>query len=537
MQKLKHFFLQPWLYLFILVIGVFLKFYTLDHKLFWYDEIATVMQVAAADNIFEIDPGEVNKIENISYYTELLNHRQWDYPLGEQLKAQLQNMNLNPLHYTLLSFWYRIVGDDIVHYRLFSVFIFLLTLPFLFVLAKNMFDSKQAGWIAISLYSISPYIHVFAQEARYYILWAFLLVVIHCFLILAIKKNKTKWWIWYVLSSALAMYCSILSGLILFEHLIFILIWKKNLRLKYLLAAVAIFILYLPWLHFLFVNKNEVFQALAWHRWRNPLPFWGPLVGILLGYVRTFSFYKSYTLFWDDVFNNITPDMILETFINLLVLAFFIVATIFLIKKSKKENAIFIILLILPSFLFVYILDIARNAVTSIWWRYSIYMTIPIILLVTNIFTSKAEQKKVLFSGIYLGIAALGIFSILTISQYKYWYLGGDWEQEFVDNAELFSEAQNPLVITEFIRANNPWEGPVHTMEVLANCDNDNIDVLRVSPDVKEIYNIIPQEKYSDVFVMYVSDDLAQRMMEQLGGKMIPITVASGPPMWKIEIE
>ncbi|HDR53011.1 MAG TPA: phospholipid carrier-dependent glycosyltransferase [Mariniphaga anaerophila] len=72
-------------------------------------------------------------------------------------------MNLNPLHSVILSFWYRLTGDDILHYRLFSVLIFILTLPFLFFLARKLFRSDQIAWIATSLYSVSPFIHLFAQ--------------------------------------------------------------------------------------------------------------------------------------------------------------------------------------------------------------------------------------------------------------------------------------------------------------------------------------------------------------------------------------
>ncbi|TNF44595.1 MAG: hypothetical protein EP310_02995, partial [Bacteroidetes bacterium] len=327
MEIIRHQFNKPWIYIAIAVIGISLKFYRLDYKMFWYDELATVFHVAGADDVLHLSDVHLDEIVSINEYTKLLKHSDFDYPLIPQIKKQLQNMNLNPLHYLLLSFWYRMVGDEFIHYRLFSVLVFLLTLPFLFLLAREMFGLKRAGWIAVSLYSVSPFIHYFAQEARYYILWAFLLVVIHYFIFMAARTNKNKWWIWYVVFSVLSLYASVLSGFMIFQHLLFVWFVKKELRLKFLLVSLIILIFYSPWLIYLFNNRNEVFAALAWHRF-EAVPWWAPLLGMVLGYVRTFSFYQNYTLFWDDVFGNITAAMKIETGINILILAFMIFSAV-----------------------------------------------------------------------------------------------------------------------------------------------------------------------------------------------------------------
>jgi hypothetical protein len=39
----RNFFLKPWLYLLIVAVGLFLKFYGINGKLFWQDEISTVL--------------------------------------------------------------------------------------------------------------------------------------------------------------------------------------------------------------------------------------------------------------------------------------------------------------------------------------------------------------------------------------------------------------------------------------------------------------------------------------------------------------
>jgi uncharacterized membrane protein len=115
----------------------------------------------------------VDEIKNISYYHDILHLHKQDYSIGDQLTGMANSPNLSPAHYAFLLFWNRIVGDDYIDYRLFSIFVYLLTLLFLFLFPKTLFQSGLSAWIIISLFSVSPFCHVYIQEARYYILWVF----------------------------------------------------------------------------------------------------------------------------------------------------------------------------------------------------------------------------------------------------------------------------------------------------------------------------------------------------------------------------
>lgn len=527
-------FQKSWIYIIITILGVSLKFHNLNYKIFWEDEIYTVQHVVGAHNILDIGPNMENKIVDLGYYRELLKHSSHEYTIREELSAQFNTMNLNPLHYVLLSFWYRLTGDDILQYRLFSVLIFILTLPFLFFLARKLFHSNQVAWIATSLYSISPFLHVFAQEARYYILWAFILVVLHFFLVYALDKKKLIWWAGYALAGILALYCSVLSGLILFEHLLFILILYRKDFWKFAGSGAVMLMAYLPWLLFILNGQQEVVSALAWHKMPDKMPFWAPALGITLGYIRTFSFYKEYTLYWDDVFGNITPDMILETFFNLCVLTFLILALIKMKKFLSKESMLFILLIFIPGFLLFYFLDLFRNAVTSIWWRYHIFATIPVILLASSYFVGRLQKQEIITPLIYIGLVCISLYSVFTISKQKYWYLGGEWVLEYVNNAALLSSSEKALVITDFTRADNPWTGPTLTMQVLLNCTSDQIDVVRIGEDVPDMSSLIPDGSYKDIYLLYPSSRLVEELSRQYGERMQMLEGRRGPPMWII---
>jgi len=302
MEWIKKFMHQPWLYLVIVLFGTSLKFYKLGYSVFWYDEVATVMHTSG-NQIFDIPE---NDIINIKFYNDQFHLKNQNQSIFSQLKGLFSQVNLNPLHYSFLMVWYRIAGDDIISYRLFNVFIFILTLPALFLLAKTLFKSNLAGWIIVSLYAISPYFHFHVQEARYNTLLAFLIILLHYLLLRAISHKNLKWWAAYVLMGILTLYTSVLSGLIIFGHFIYIIFFKKENRFTYSISLVIILLGYLPWIIVLINNSQEITSSLAWHstmlRHRNDFLLF---LRQCFGFTSIFSMFTSrygYFFYFRDVF-------------------------------------------------------------------------------------------------------------------------------------------------------------------------------------------------------------------------------------------
>jgi uncharacterized membrane protein len=70
---------------------------------------------------------------------------------------------------------------------------------FVFLLARKLFDTPLAGWIALSLHAVSPFLQFEAQKARYYILWVFFFSVSNYLFLEAISHNRFIWWLGYLL--------------------------------------------------------------------------------------------------------------------------------------------------------------------------------------------------------------------------------------------------------------------------------------------------------------------------------------------------
>lgn len=121
----------------IILLGAFLRFYTIGAKTIWLDEA------------FSIWVANHSLLSGWSWLVRIDQHP--------------------PLYYSLLHFWQMIFGDAQGNVRAFSALCSTLTIPFFYGASRRWIDRRTA-LIAAFLLAISP-IHVrYAQEARMYAL-------------------------------------------------------------------------------------------------------------------------------------------------------------------------------------------------------------------------------------------------------------------------------------------------------------------------------------------------------------------------------
>jgi len=531
MKKIQQFLAQSYLYVLITLIGISFKFYHLDYKLFWIDEISTIQHTSGIPDKDYPAMVPVNEVKNINFYKNLYHLKKRPLTIASELKGLFNSRNLNPLHYPLLMVWYRVAGDDPADFRLFGVFIFILTLPFLFLLSKSLFDSNLAGWIAVSLYAVSPFIHLFAQEARYYILWSFILIVLHYLFLQSIERNNLKWWSAYAFVAGLSLYASPVSGIIIFGHMIFVLLTRKDLIKPCVISILFGFILYLLWALKLYFNLDEIITSLSWQsNAQQHISFFFPLLGQIFYLFSIFSSPLDFLYVFEQA-SNIPPATMSAFFLNFVVLALIVKAFVFLLKKTGKETKYFLLLIILPGLVFFYFLDLVRNGMTSWWWRYLIFAAAGIILVMTNFLCKKIEKGSITYSFIFIALAAIGIGSMFSISGARHWTLGRKWDC-YIEDARLFSSARKPLLITDF--AFN--HGMINSMVTILECKSGNIDILRASPDIGNIEEMINGKDYSDIYVFHASDELIGNLKSQFGEKMDSLHIEGTSSIWKINL-
>ena len=535
MRTIKHFQLRLWLYLIITLIGTSLKFYKVDFRYFWFDEICSIEHTSGLTGYQTYQLIPKNEIKNITYYKDLLHLNSQNYTIGSQLKGLSRMTNLNPLHYEVLVFWHRIVGDDDVDYRLFNVFLFILTLPFLFLLAKTLFKSDLSGWIAVSLFAVSPFFHYYAHEARYNILLTFLLIVNNYLFLMAINDNKIKWWTGYLIVGILALYASIVAGIVIIGHLIYIMIFKKELRIRYFISVFLILIGYLPWLISVIDNRNEISAALSWHSWYGTNQNFVKLIIAQLTIMA--RSYVTLNNFWDHmsllIYNKFDGNYI-QICAMVLIIFTILCSVIYAFRKLNHKVSFFLALIILPQFLLFLLSDLFRGTGSSLIYRYHLINILGALLFITFLISRKISLGKLIYSFIYTGLIILGLFSILLISKDRCWDVPLNCENN-IEDARLFSSSNRPLLITDCRLPLNIGIGGF--MAIMNECTSNSIDIMQTSQDVTRIKEKIPEKYYSEVYLVYATDELVNNMKLQFGEKMDSLEIEGISPIWQINLD
>ena len=531
MKTIQQFLLRPYLYIMIILLGSGLKLYHLDTRYFWLDEVYTIEQTAGIPDREYLKFFPVNEIKSSSYYHDILHLNKQNYSIGAQLNGMVHSPNLSPAHYAFLLFWNRIVGDDYLDYRLFSIFCYLLTLLFLFLFTKTLFRSGLSAWIIVSLFSVSPFCHVYIQEARYYILWICTIMLLSYIYLQATTANKTKWWVAYTIIGTLALYTSLFSGLILAGHLVYTFLFRKQSRKIFCISGFVISLAFSPWMYTILAHREDIFKALSWQiGWKASQHFWEPVVWQLIGFAHAFVSLESHIWAGMVLDGNIRPDLVTPLIISVAVIIIEIFAVVFMIRRSSRETWIFMALIMVPAMLFFYIFDMARNGYLSFTWRYQLINLVGIIIVVGYYLSKKLLTGRLIFYGLYPGLVAISLISVLNITSHRCWSAFENECKDCVSESELFAKDAKPLLITDY----SHWMGLNGFFELVIQCRSDNFDVLRVSPGVQDVEQLFDRKGYTDVYVIQSSDSLVKNLKLQFGGRMDPLKPQKSSPVWKI---
>lgn len=185
-----------WKIAFILILfaGFGVRLIYITSESVWWDEFATVAFLKAPQS-----------------YMDSPDYSRWNSQVirsdPETLQAFLAQNKLvdpaaMPLYLCVQYYWNTYVSRSVVSLRLLSVAISMLTLCFVFILGRRLFDTR-AGLVAMVCFALSP-IHVqFAKEIRMYGLMTLLaaaLVYIFCNLF---EKGGKRWWVLYAVTALL----------------------------------------------------------------------------------------------------------------------------------------------------------------------------------------------------------------------------------------------------------------------------------------------------------------------------------------------
>ncbi len=241
----------------ILLLGWGLRLHALDRQSFWSDEGLSVHYAGS--------------------------------PVGELLQRLTVGFH-NPLYFLGLHFWMDLAGRSDWGIRFYSAFFSMLAVPLLYMLGRQLYG-RSVGLIATLILAANPFAIYYAQEARMYAQVLALSLGVAVTFLLAVNYNWFIHWLAFVVLTTACLYTHYFAALAPIAMAVYYVISWLNGRYRatagrWLLAHLAVAILYAPWL----TNAFGVVSAPSWQEptpaWRLP---WNVLVSFSLGEVFPFA--------------------------------------------------------------------------------------------------------------------------------------------------------------------------------------------------------------------------------------------------------
>lgn len=228
----------------LIVISLFIRLIALNQS-FWLDEAINVNNAASLS----------------------LKSLIFEYSLGDFHP---------PLYHVILKIWILAFGSSEISVRLPSVILGVATVLITYLMGKKLFDNKTAHIVA-TLISTSPLHIYYSQEARMYMLAAFLATCSVYFFISILKRDRLFYWIGFIAATTLMLYSDYLPYFLIPTYAIFLFINRKRFPTSTLKTFIPAFVLILvfiaPWF-FVFSKQVNVGLAAA-----SASPAWARVVG------------------------------------------------------------------------------------------------------------------------------------------------------------------------------------------------------------------------------------------------------------------
>ncbi|HXM20934.1 MAG TPA: glycosyltransferase family 39 protein [Terriglobales bacterium] len=232
----------------IVVLGLGLRLYYLNHQSVWYDEIFSISVSGR--------------------------------PLREMAQYLVKDFVQPPLHYYILHFWFKLVGFGTYQSRLLSVVLGTLAIVASYCLANYLFG-RRAATIAALLLAVSQLGVMYSQEARPYAQLLFLLPCCAYLFMVALRTGRAGPWWAFVCTVTLVVYTHYYGFFAVAAFLLFAFLYRKRYPVpvsRWIGGFLLALVLYLPWLTSGFIGEwHHSSKSLAHAPTRNNLPWWGVL--------------------------------------------------------------------------------------------------------------------------------------------------------------------------------------------------------------------------------------------------------------------
>lgn len=394
---------RQWLFflLVILLASLTFRLVYLDQKVYWHDEVYTQIRSAGykSTEIYEeffqgrfVSPEEFARLQRLKPDSSALD------TIDSLAKEDPQHP---PLYFLLSRYWEKLFGFSLVSSRILPIVISLLSLPAIYFLTIELWNSRITALLAVVFLALSPVEILFSQIARQYSTLTLLTLLAQLFFLRSIRRSTPINWFFYTLFNTLGLYTHLFFVLNIVAQFIFT-VWHDFIRRdpiqkigKPFASSLAITVLlYSPWL-MVFTRNSE--QALATTDWSKV----DSIDWVYFGKLWTLSF----SCLFNDLFfgfDSILTYLVRSVYLFLIVFAFYTVY-----KTSDRMNFWFLSIAAFVPFLILASLDLVFLTQRSLVTRYLVTCFPAIYITIAYLFANKLSRGKTRWKLIFaLGITA-----------------------------------------------------------------------------------------------------------------------------------
>jgi uncharacterized membrane protein len=513
----------------LLVIGTFFRFYNLDHKIYWVDEVYTSFRVAGyteAEIVGQIASGTEVSVDDLQRYQKFNSKRNVFDTLNSLAVEDSQH---SPLYYILARLYASNFNNLVIACRSLSAVISLLAFPCIYWLCLELFNSSFVGWISIAIFAVSPFHVLFAQEAREYSIWVVMTLLSSASLLRALRVKTRLSWVIYSITLVLSLYSYLFSGLVAIAHGVYV-IGISKLKLgkslfNYLLASLTGVLIFLPWFWIMVNNASKPRVATNWIA--NRMDHLTLAKRWVLNI--THFFVDIYTISGEKISHNS-----LFTYLIVLPILTLVIYSIFYLRKhSAKQTFLFVLLLIVSVAPILMMLDLKNGGMRSAVGRYQIPSFLGIQIAIGFLFSSKilsfylSKKQQYFWRAVFVTLISAGILSCAVISQSETWWNKYNGPQ-VIQLSEVINKGAHPLVISDtagiddVISLSYRLDSKVH-FRLATTCRTCPPDSSLSNKPTSPINLPVKYDEYDGVFLYRPSEELVSKFKKDSIYKLAPI--------------
>lgn len=305
------------------------------------------------------------------------------HSLSGMLEIVAQDVHM-PLYHIILHYWMIAFGTGVDTIRTLSLLFFLMTIPFVYLLARTIMNRRWAMFVTL-LFSLNPFMNWYANEARMYTMLAFFSVVNQYFFVRILQKKKG--WLGYGMSAVIGAYSHYFFIFNLLTQAIFFLTNKSKFKpgtLKRLAGVAALIGLAIaPWIAYF------ILQGAA----GNTRPLIQP--------PTTVNFFNAYSQFLFGFQTDNINTIIVSCWPLLVIVAFFTV------KRHLKVDVATSYLLVAASVPVLLAFCLSFVVTPFFLSRYMVPVVAPLLIIIAWLLSRYSRTAVLTVAALWLGIVGV----------------------------------------------------------------------------------------------------------------------------------